>query len=126
MSNKLKELRKAKHLTLDDVANLCGVTSQTVSRWELGQTVISDDRYEQLAVVYGVDVDALKQYVEGNGFINQCENCGEYLKMELAKDDIRMLKDKLLVIRGYEKNPKVDAVVDYVFQHLDQLNERLS
>ena len=36
MANKIKELRKAKGLTLEDVGNLVGVGKSTVRKWETG------------------------------------------------------------------------------------------
>ena len=36
MANKIKELRKSKGLTLEDVGNLVGVGKSTVRKWETG------------------------------------------------------------------------------------------
>ena len=36
MAHKIKELRKAKNMTLEDVANIVGVGKSTVRKWETG------------------------------------------------------------------------------------------
>lgn len=57
---KLKEARKALHLTTEDVANKIGVTNATISRWENGKMFVSEERYRQLAEVYHCSVDDLR------------------------------------------------------------------
>lgn len=63
MANKLRAIRKSQGLTLEEVAEKCGVSSQSVSRWETGKTYISDERFEQLASLYGYNAEELKGYV---------------------------------------------------------------
>ncbi len=84
MTNKLRSIRKARGLTLDDVAQACGVSSQSVSRWETGQTYVSDERFAQLAALYECTVEELKAYV--------------------SEDIIdAYLKDKLHLSQGFDK-----------------------
>lgn len=51
---KLRRLRKERHLTLEQVAKLLGVSESTVSRWETGTLFIPADAIERLSRLYGV------------------------------------------------------------------------
>jgi transcriptional regulator with XRE-family HTH domain len=49
MSNKIKELRKAKGLTLEQVGNLVGVGKSTVRKWETG--IIANMKRDKIAAL---------------------------------------------------------------------------
>lgn len=55
----LKKYRLAQNLTQEKVAELLGVTSQTVSRWECGQTLPDALILPQIARIYAITVDDL-------------------------------------------------------------------
>lgn len=57
--NRLKELRKSKHLTQTDVAKLVGIGQSGYSFWENGRSKIDDASLRKLASFYGVSVDYL-------------------------------------------------------------------
>jgi transcriptional regulator with XRE-family HTH domain len=56
ISKRLRELRKQKKLSMQDVANSLGVTRASVSKWELGFTQPELPRLERLAELYEVAV----------------------------------------------------------------------
>ena len=56
ISQRLRELRKKKKLSMQDVANSLGVTRASVSKWELGLTQPELPRLERLAELYEVTV----------------------------------------------------------------------
>lgn len=60
--NRLKELRKAKGLTQEELANEMGVTKLTISRWENEERQIKSDKAKQLADYFGVDLGYLYGY----------------------------------------------------------------
>ena len=49
MSNKIKELRKSKGLTLEQVGNLVGVGKSTVRKWETG--IIANMKRDKIAAL---------------------------------------------------------------------------
>lgn len=49
MSNKIKELRKARNMTLEDVAKIVGVGKSTVRKWETG--MIENMRRDKIATL---------------------------------------------------------------------------
>lgn len=59
LPEKLYELRKAKGLTQDEVAEALGVSRQAVSKWEMGTGVPSVDSLVAISEFYGVTVDSL-------------------------------------------------------------------
>ena len=60
--NRLKELRKEKNLTQDDLAELLEVTRLTISNWENGVSSIKSDRLKTLCEIFDVDAPYLLGY----------------------------------------------------------------
>ena len=60
--NRLKQLRKAKGLTQEELANTLGVTKLTISRWENEEVQIKSDKAKQLADYFEVDMAYLYGY----------------------------------------------------------------
>lgn len=58
-SNNLRRLRLEKGLTQEQLANVLGVSTQSVSRWECGNTLPDVMLLPQIARLYGVTVDDL-------------------------------------------------------------------
>lgn len=51
--------RKKKGLSQEEVAEKLGVSRQTISKWETGETVPDIRQAKKLAVLYGLSLDAL-------------------------------------------------------------------
>jgi transcriptional regulator with XRE-family HTH domain len=58
-AEKLTELRRAKGYSQEELGYLLGVTRQTVSKWETGQTTPELDKLIALAQLCGVSIDEL-------------------------------------------------------------------
>ncbi|MCL2546440.1 MAG: helix-turn-helix domain-containing protein [Oscillospiraceae bacterium] len=56
---KIAELRRAKRITQEDLANHLGVTNQTVSKWELGACCPDIQLLPNIADYFAVSIDAL-------------------------------------------------------------------
>ena len=59
LGEKLFELRKAKNLTQDEVAEKLNVTRQTVSKWETNQSTPDFDKILPLCELYDISTDEL-------------------------------------------------------------------
>ena len=57
--SKIRELRKEKGLSQQELAKLCGVHQTAVSQWEKGRTLPDRSSLQLLAKTFGVTVDAL-------------------------------------------------------------------
>ena len=62
--NRLKELRKEKKLTQEDLAGKIGVSKITILRWENGERQIKQDKAQQLADYFGVSVGYLLGFTD--------------------------------------------------------------
>ena len=59
-NEKLIELRKSKELSQDELGNELGVSRQTISKWELGQSYPDFQRLVLLSDYFGLSLDALE------------------------------------------------------------------
>lgn len=60
--NRLKELRKEKKLTQEELAQKINVTKLTISRWERGERLPKSDKAQELADIFGVNTAYLLGY----------------------------------------------------------------
>lgn len=58
-ADRIKELRKARHLTQTALADKCHTTKQAVSMWETGNAIPSRISLEALCDVFNVEMDYL-------------------------------------------------------------------
>lgn len=95
--NRLKELRKEKKLTQEELAGEIGVSKITILRWENGERQIKQDKAQQLADYFGVSVGYLLGYSDfkvPEDFLNSREivhheEVGDII--ELRADPIELL-----------------------------------
>lgn len=59
LGERLLNLRKAKHLSQEEVADKLNVTRQTVSKWETDQSTPDFDKIAPLCKLYGITADEL-------------------------------------------------------------------
>lgn len=59
MASIFKQIRKEKHLTQKEVADVLGVTHATISNWERGLNLPETPMAKKVAELYGVTVDEL-------------------------------------------------------------------
>lgn len=68
--NRLKELRKAKKLTQQELADIAEVSKRTIQNWEDGTSNIKSEKAKKLADYFGVSVGYLLGY-DDNDFEKQ-------------------------------------------------------
>jgi len=83
-AEKLQELRRAKGFSQEELAERLGVTRQSVSKWEQGQSYPETEKLIELSRLYDVTVDSL---LKGTAEISEktAENC-DYNIEEAAKE----------------------------------------
>lgn len=59
LSENLKKYRILKNLTQEDVAGYLGITSQSVSKWERGETVPNTETLKLLSKEFDVSINTL-------------------------------------------------------------------
>lgn len=85
LKEKLKLFRAIYHLTQNQVAALCGVTRQTVTKWETGRAVPRQDPIDRLCECVHVSAEEFMESAE------------EYLR---RADDDRALQEYLAAVAG--------------------------
>lgn len=60
--NRLKELRKEKKLTQEELAKILGISKRTLAYWEKGESQIKTEKAEKLADFFGVNTAYLLGY----------------------------------------------------------------
>lgn len=59
IGDKIYKLRKEKGITQEEVAEICNVSRQTISKWETNQSVPEVDKIEPLCKLYEISADEL-------------------------------------------------------------------
>jgi len=90
----LRELRKEKELTQEQLAEKFGVSSRSVSRWENGNTMPELGILVELAEYYGVDI---KEIIDGERKSESMENEEKETLRKVA--DYAEVEKKLVVRR---------------------------
>ena len=110
MNNRIKELRKKKKLTQEELAEKINVTKLTISRWERGERVPKSDKAQQLANYFGVSVAYLLGYSEFNETLKEAVQEGNKNKGAISKETGRKLLDNLSeILPGDNLNTKKDV-----------------
>ena len=81
LNEKLAELRKARGLTQQEIAEALKVSRQAVSRWEVGTAAPSLDNLVLLGKLYGMPLDDLIQQEAGKP-----EETSEIVPVEIPAD----------------------------------------
>lgn len=84
MKNRLKQLRKEKGLTLDDIQSQTGIKRGTYNNYENGTTKPKPETWQALADFFNVSVEYLKGYL-----IAECRWCGNKFVLTSDKDKDR-------------------------------------
>ena len=94
--NRIKELRKEKKLTQQDVADAMGVSRRGFQKWENGDSQLKPEKAKQLADFFGVSVGYLLNYSNSkknpfDGYIptpREYRSWQEFDYMQLSKTDL--------------------------------------
>ena len=89
MENKIKQYRKLKNITQEEMATLLNVTRQSYINYESGETEPSFETLKKISKILNVSIDALLD--------NE-----EYIKTDKMKSD-SILNDLKSIIAKYDK-----------------------
>ena len=65
-AQRLKELRKEKHMTQVQLAELLGVSKGTVAMWEIGKREANFETLNALSTTSSVHIRIISQYINNN------------------------------------------------------------
>ncbi|WP_247934259.1 helix-turn-helix domain-containing protein [Streptococcus mitis] len=87
--NRIKELRKKKKVTQQEVAEAIGITRRGFQKWENGESQIKSNNAQQLADYFGVSVGYLLGYDEvPKEFIEELELQLDHVLTQTEKEDL--------------------------------------
>lgn len=67
----LIELRKINNMSQEDLASQIGVSRQTLSKYETGESLPDIDKCSAIAKVFGITVDDLINYDKGRIWVSE-------------------------------------------------------
>lgn len=109
--NKLRVLRKERKLTQKELSDLLGLSINSYSQYELGNTEPKYDNLIKLADFFCVSID----YLVGNSTITENPNTIKKISSEeLTAEEIKMIK-KIRLLGPYEQTyikAQIDALSD--------------
>lgn len=101
MNNKLKELRRSRGLTLQQLGEKVGMASNTLSQYETGKREPKFEVWQKLANYFGVSVPSLMGFDEittNKIYMFQGNNLGDYSFAVLATSETEaweLIKDRI-------------------------------
>ncbi|ALT81243.1 hypothetical protein AU077_06805 [Streptococcus gallolyticus] len=99
--NRLKELRQAKKLTQQELADYMQITRRGYQKWESGESQIRPDKAEKLADFFGVSIGVLLGYRDESdslGFRLWSLRNQKEIELEKAASDLKLSVDELKLI----------------------------
>lgn len=99
--NRIKELRKSKGLTQEELADEINVTKLTILRWEKGDRTPKSDKAQQMAEFFGVSVGYLLGY-------------DDRPKVDKIRFYSSAVKEHHISIDDIEDSNLKNAVLDYI------------
>lgn len=110
VANRLQQLRKAKGLSQEELANILGLSRQAISKWERAETSPDTDNLICLARLYNISIDKLLDTTEST----------EEIKERIAQERISEVTNKDEEI----ENAEIEVQDDEQIRRNIELNEQ--
>lgn len=123
LGNSLFNARKKSGLSQEDVAGKLGVSRQTISKWELDETLPDIRQSKMLANLYHLTLDELVDFdVDLKEIERVIENTSEETQKKV--DWTKVWGKKYPVLTTYRQTVRVDDYADRLRELLDSLKNR--
>lgn len=113
LSEKITELRKANAMTQEDLAELCNVSRQSISKWEADIALPETEKLLTLGEIFHVSMDVLLKDDLSIGEVKEAHSCGN----NAVADSKTKLFEGTLIKESIED----DNVIDYMNVHKIEL-----
>lgn len=94
--NKLKELRKARHISQEDLGAIMGVSRATIGSWESGRRNISIRHLEQICDYFKLDMNYFRSDAEYDEIIDLLERARALFNSDLPIEEKQKLNEALM------------------------------
>ena len=98
LDKRIAELRKAKNISQEELADILNTSRQAISKWERGESTPDIDRLKDLASFFNVSIDYLLGYDMQanslNGFLDVLEKSNKDNSFIISVDEIKAMVAK--------------------------------
>lgn len=123
LGNSLFNARKKSGLSQEEVAEKLGVSRQTISKWELGETLPDIRQSKKLSAIYHLTLDELIDFdIDVKEIEQAIENTSEETEQKI--DWTSMWGKKYPVLTTYQQRVEVDDYAVRLRELLDSLKNR--
>lgn len=120
LGNSLFNARKKSGLSQEEVAEKLGVSRQTISKWELDETLPDIRQSKRLSVLYHLTLDELVDFdIEVKEIEAIIQKTSEETQQKI--DWTQMWASKYPILTQYQQRVKIEEYTDGLTQMLDQL-----
>lgn len=122
LGNSLFNARKKSGLSQEQVAEKLGVSRQTISKWELDETLPDICQSKRLSALYHLTLDEL---VDFDVDVKEIEHAIESVSEETQKkiDWTKLWSKKYPILASYQQEVQVDAYAAKLQEMLNNLKE---
>ena len=120
LGNSLFNARKKSGLSQEEVAEKLGVSRQTISKWELDETLPDIRQSKHLSVLYHLTLDELVDFdIEVKEIEAIIQKTSEETQQKI--DWTQMWASQYPILTQYQQRVKIEEYTDGLTQMLDQL-----
>lgn len=120
LGNSLFNARKKSNLSQEDVAEKLGVSRQTISKWELNETLPDIRQSKELSTLYHVTLDELVSFdIEVKEIEEVIANTSEETQKKI--DWTKMWSKKYPILTTYQQELEVYKYIEKLEEMLTQL-----
>lgn len=113
LSEKIVELRKANGMTQEELAEICNVSRQSISKWEADIALPETEKLLLLGEIFRVSMDVLLKDELTLGEVKEVHSCGNNALQEKKQD----VYEGVLIKESVED----DAIIDFLKVHKIEL-----
>jgi len=122
LGNNLIEARKKSGLSQEMVAEKLGVSRQTISKWEMGETLPDVYQANRLSKIYNLSLDELMDFdVELNKIEKEIENSNEERDSKI--DWTKAWGKKYPILVTYQKEVDIEKYAKQIRKMFDSLQQ---